>query len=179
MSMWPRAVIRTYSKGLPLIAEDLNRFQLAVVHKSHGDVTEPLPVSGRLITSGTWGIDTTAGTPGSIAESVNARACQIVPRPPPVGSVITGMAMKVKDGGGTSLVRMEAFLRSFSESAATVVGSVDTTGTGAVQIVPLTMTSPFQFTIVQGDRLYVTLSTQGGGAAERRVYEIYVTYFRP
>jgi hypothetical protein len=176
---WPRTPIRTYSPGQPVFAEDLNAFQLAVTRKSHGDVTEPHPVNSRLITTGTWGVDTTAGTPGSIAESVNARACQLVLKPPPVGSIITGLAMKVKDGGGTSLARMEAFLRSFSESGATVMGSVDTTGTGAVQIATMSMISPFQFTIVQGERLYVTISTQGGGAAERRIYEVYVTYFRP
>jgi hypothetical protein len=176
---WPRIPIRTYAPGLPLFADDVNRFQAAIVNRSHGDVIDPHPVSGRLITTGTWAIDTTAGTPGSIAESVNARACQVVLRAPPVGSIITGMAMKVKDGGGTSLVRMEAFMRSLSESGATVMGSVDTTGTGAVQVLAMTMASPFQFTVVQGERLYVTLSTQGGGAAERRVYELYVTYFRP
>jgi hypothetical protein len=177
--MWPRTPIRTYSPGIPLFAEDLNRFQAAIVHKSHGDVTDPHPVHGRLITLGTWAIDTTSAAPGSIAESVNARSCQLVLKPPPTGSIITGMAMKVKDGGGTSLIRMEAFMRSFSESAATVLGTVDTTATGVIQVLPMPLISPFQFTVLQGERLYVTLSTQGGGAAERRVYELYVTYYRP
>jgi hypothetical protein len=84
--------------------------------------------------------------------------------------------MKVKDGGGTSLVRMELYAASLSESGALVLGSVTTIGSGAIVTLDI---PPLTYTVVKGERLYAAFVTTGGGAAQRRVYEAYLTHFRP
>lgn len=177
---WPRTPLRTYAPGIAIEAADLNEFQRAINATAHGEITEAHPLDRRLITSGTWAVDTTTAAPGSTAESVNARQCLLVFKPPPVGSVIVGAGMKVKDGGGTSRLTMELYARTVGETGSTVLGSVETTGTGA--ITTLDVVSPFPpmaYTVVKGERLFAALITSGGGAAERRVYELYLTYYRP
>jgi hypothetical protein len=94
--------------------------------------------------------------------------------------VIVGAGMKVKDGGGTSLVRMELYAKTVGESGATVLGSVETTGTGAITTMDIVPPfPPMAYTVVKGERLYATIIASGGGAAERRVYELYLTHYRP
>ena len=186
--MWPFTRIQTFTEGLPVTPAFLNRLQDGVnqvandlqtlTNRLLAATTHPCTVAHRLISTGTWTVGTLA--PGSIAESVNARACNVVLlNPPPIGSRITGAAVKWKDGAGTSLLRFELFAQSFSESSFSPRGQVDSIGTGAVEIVPLALSPSNGFILAQGDRLYAKLSTQGGGAAERRVYELYLTHTPP
>ncbi len=178
----PMSRDKTVTPGDPIDAQLLNALQDCIVNGSHGLRTDAYSVDRRLVPSGgtggtTWVVDGTSASPGSIAESANAQICHVVFKPPPVGNVITGAAMKVKDGGGTSLVRMELYAASLSESGALVLGSVTTIGSGA--IVTLDIPPLLTYTVVKGERLYAAFVATGGGSAQRRVYEAYLTHFRP
>lgn len=172
---------KTITPGDPIDAQLLNKIQDCIVNGSHGLRTEAHPLDRRLqVNPGVgWAVDGTSASPGSISESTNGRTCHLVFKPPPVGSVITGAGMKVKDGGGTSLVRMELYAKSASESGASFFGSVETAGNGAITTLDVVPGLGMPYTVVKGERLYAALITSGGGAAERRVYELYLTYFRP
>lgn len=177
---WPQTPLRTYAPGIAIQPTDLNELQRAVNVKAHGTITEAYPVDRRLRPSGTgWAVDETSASPGSISESANNQTCLLVLKPPPVGSVITAAGMKVKDGGGTSLLRMELYARSTSESGATPFGTVTTSGSGAIETLDIVTGLGWPYTVVKGERLYVAFVTTGGGVAQRRVYEAYLTYYRP
>lgn len=171
---WPLTRIRTYKPGMPVASDDLNEFQDTAIQTKHGYLTTPHPVDRRILVSGTWAVDA-GGAPGAIVES-GAGLCFVMLHSPPIGSVITGAAMKVKDGGASATLQCILWARSFAENGASQVGNGVSPGSGAITVSDLSVNP---YTLAQGERLYAEISTVGGAGGARNLYELYLTYYRP
>lgn len=172
----------TVNPGQPIPAELVNAHSDAITHNTHGTQTTRYRVADRRVITGSWSVATNDGSAvGSIAEGTSGNTCQIDMDQPPSGAIVTALKVKVRDGGASSLLRFELFASLDNGTASTAIATAISSGTNALEVVtePCNYTVPAIGITTGNTRLFAILTTTGGGAGARRLYEFAFDWYRP